>query len=113
MDYLAEHRIILGKAANDDLPEQINEGSSIPIGAVRELVEEGLLRAIDASSFDGRAYMEPRITVAGREYLNELNRRTMEASPAGKAKRIGLRILDWSGGIIAGVLIAWASTKVL
>jgi hypothetical protein len=113
MDYLADHRLVLEKAAASALPDQIDENSGIPVGVVHELIEEGFLHAVDASSDDGRSYMEPRITIAGREYLNELNRRVVEASPSGKAKRLGLRVLDWSGGIIAGILIAWISTKVV
>lgn len=106
-------KMVLEKAAAGSLPDQIDENSAIPVGVVHELVEEGFLRAIDASSDDGREYMEPRITITGREYLNELNRRAVEASPSGKARRIELRILDWSGGIIAGILIAWISTKLV
>jgi hypothetical protein len=39
---------------------------------VRELVEAGHVAAIDASSMDGDCYLDPRITIAGREYLREL-----------------------------------------
>ena len=113
MDYLAEHREILERAVSGTLPDQIDQESPTPVWAVRDLVENGLLRAIDVSSDDGIGYLEPRITVSGREYLNELNRRRMETSPAGKARKIGLRIFDWVAGIGAGIIIAFVAGRIL
>jgi hypothetical protein len=61
-------------AARGALPDQINEESELPIAVVRELIEGGCLQAIDASSFDGDAYLNARITLKGREYLRKLQR---------------------------------------
>lgn len=113
MDYLSNHKEILQEAASNDLPDRINGESETPVEIVRELIEDGLLKAIDDSDKDGIEYIEPRITVAGREYLNHLNQRAYEGSPTGKAHRIGFRLLDWSGGIIAGLAIAWAGKNLL
>ncbi|MCH2555702.1 MAG: hypothetical protein MK005_00205 [Alcanivorax sp.] len=113
MDYLSSHKRILEKAVSNDLPDRINGESEIQVEIVRELVEAGFLKAADASDKDGIEYMEPRITVAGREYLNDLSQRAYEGSPTGKAHRIALRILDWSGGIAAGLVIAWVGQNLL
>ena len=40
MDYLADHRIVLEKAAEGNLPDRIDENSSIPVGIVHELIEK-------------------------------------------------------------------------
>jgi len=109
VDYLKEHQVILKLAAAGELPDTVSKNDPTSIEVLRELIEEGLIHAIDASSSSGRAYLEPRITISGREYLNELERRTREASPTGKVRRYGLRLLDWGGGIIAGIAIAWVS----
>jgi hypothetical protein len=69
---MEEYLRILELAAHNALPEQINEESELPIAAVRELIDGGYLNAIDASSMDGDAYLRPRITFPGREYLKKL-----------------------------------------
>src|SRR2546427_2875597 len=69
---MEEYLHILELAAHNALPEQINEESELPIAAVRELIDAGYLNAIDASSMDGDAYLRPRITLPGREYLKKL-----------------------------------------
>lgn len=69
---MEEHRNILERAESGDLPGKLDERSSIPVQVVRELVEAGYLSALDASSMDGLAYVEPRITLAGRRFLKTL-----------------------------------------
>jgi hypothetical protein len=69
---MEEHRYILDLAARNALPEQVDESSNISVTVVRELHEAGYLQAIDVSTFDGIAYLEPRITLEGREYLRKL-----------------------------------------
>lgn len=71
---MKEHRRILELASRDALPDQIDETSELSIGVVRELIEAGYLHAIDASSMGGDAYLSPRITLTGREYLRRLQR---------------------------------------
>ena len=67
-DYLE----ILDLASIDDLPEQIDESSELPVKIVSELIDAGYLKAIDATSFDGVAFLQAKITLSGREYLNTL-----------------------------------------
>lgn len=76
-----EHLRVLELAARGALPDSIDESSELPVGIVRELVEEGYLAAIDTSSFDGIAYLEPRITLSGREYLRRLKLELSESEP--------------------------------
>lgn len=72
---MKEHIRILELASHDALPDQIDEGSDIPVSLVRELVQAGYLTAIDATSFDGIAYIDLHITIPGREYLKLLQQR--------------------------------------
>ena len=111
MDHLAEHRRILELAASDQLPDRIDEDSILSVDVCRELYEQGLIEAADATTMDNVEYLRARITIAGPEYLSELQHRVTEASPAGRARRIGLRTLDWGLGILAGLLIAWGAGK--
>jgi hypothetical protein len=69
---MKEYLDILELAAEGYLPEKIDETSEISVDKVRELIEAGYLRAIDVSSLAGIAYSNPKITLPGREYLNEL-----------------------------------------
>ena len=106
MDYLAEHKNILEQAVQDKLPKQIDSENDISVQAIRELVEDGYLKAIDVSSDDGIGYLEPRITILGREYLNQLNERVFASSTIGKVSKVSIRLLGWMGGIAAGIIIA-------
>lgn len=76
---MKEHLRVLDLASREALPSQIDEASDPSVGVVRELVEAGYLWAIDASTFDGPAYLNPRITLPGREYLAELTTQLQEA----------------------------------
>ncbi|HMJ24442.1 MAG TPA: hypothetical protein VK475_01365, partial [Pyrinomonadaceae bacterium] len=71
---------ILEIAARGQLPDSVSEASEFSIEAVGELIEAGYLAATDASSFDGTEYLDPRITIAGREYLRVLQARNVEPS---------------------------------
>ena len=67
-----EHERILGLGEHGALPDRIDDSSELSVSVVKELVEAGYLAAIDACSMDGDCYLDPRITLAGREYLREL-----------------------------------------
>lgn len=69
---MSQHMKLLEMAANKSLPDKIDEETDIPLDIVRELVEAGYLKAIDASSFAGDAFLSPKITFQGREYLENL-----------------------------------------
>ena len=69
---MKKHYQILKLASEAKLPKQIDETFDFPLEIVTELIDAGYLKAIDASSFDGTAYLEAKITLSGREYLSEL-----------------------------------------
>ena len=72
---MEEHRRLLELAAGGQLPKRVDDQSTPEFDIYRELIEAGYLQAIDASSHPpegGRAYLEPRITLAGREYLSRV-----------------------------------------
>lgn len=72
---MKDHEHALYLAARGKLPGTIDSASFPSVTVVKELVEAGYLKAIDASSMDGAAYLNPRITMAGREYLAQVKER--------------------------------------
>jgi hypothetical protein len=89
---MKQHYQILELAAEAKLPEKINETFEVPLDIVTELIEAGYLKAIDASSFDGTAYLQTRITLSGREYLHELRSQTKGGQETVAASKIRLFI---------------------
>ena len=69
---MEKHQNILDSLASNNFPSQIDENNFPLINIFKELYEVGYVKAVDASSYDGICYMEPRITLAGREYLKKL-----------------------------------------
>jgi hypothetical protein len=67
-----QYRSVLELAAQNKLPTKIDDATDPSASLVQELLEAGYLWAIDASSFDGPAYLNARITLPGREYLARL-----------------------------------------
>ena len=100
---------VLELAESGDLPDRIVDDSVVPLSIVQELHSSGYLDALLAHTLASGCILEPRINVAGREYLKQLRREQSEASLKGKTKKFGVRVLDWVGGIIAGLIIAWLS----
>jgi hypothetical protein len=69
---MEEHYRLLELAAGGQVPERVDEHSTPGFNILRELVEAGYLTAIDVSSHSaGHAYLNPRITLAGREFLQK------------------------------------------
>ena len=66
----------LRKAAVEQLPEQIDDNSDPTFAVCRELIEAGYMEAVDASTMGHRCYLNPRITLAGREYLEAMGSST-------------------------------------
>lgn len=64
---------ILSRAAAGNLPKAIDENCEINIDVFKELYKAGLMTAINASADDGECYLEPKISTAGREYLERAN----------------------------------------
>lgn len=69
---MEEHRSILHVAEAGQLPNTVDESSDFDMDVFEELIQSGLIGGTDACSDDGRCYLEPRITLAGREYLANL-----------------------------------------
>jgi hypothetical protein len=84
---MKEHQIILDLAAQGKLPDNIDGDSHISVSIIRELIDAGYLKAIAASSFDGNAYINPRITLAGRDYLDELKEKTKGKQMEAKSQK--------------------------
>jgi hypothetical protein len=67
-----EHLKLLELAVNNALPDTIDKETGLPLNIVRELLDAGYLTAMDTGEFGEDAYMSPRITMSGREYLQHL-----------------------------------------
>lgn len=105
-----EHRRILEAAAEGQLPYEISESSEFPVAVVKELVLAGYLEAADASSDDGDAYLEPRITLAGREYLKHLvskDEEKFQNSPGQVSRHVFGWIFTVLGAVVAGLILYW------
>ena len=63
---------ILKLAIQGKLPKNISEDNFPDIDIFVELYQSGFIDAIDASSLDGKAYLNPKITFEGREYYDGL-----------------------------------------
>ncbi|AMC35359.1 hypothetical protein [Janthinobacterium sp. B9-8] len=70
---MTPHIKILNRAASGNLPKAIDKNCEIDIEAFKELYKSGLMVAINASADDGECYLEPKISTAGREYLERTN----------------------------------------
>jgi hypothetical protein len=97
---------ILQQAANSKLPQQVNDDSEIPVSLVGELVAAGYLEAVNASTSDGPCFVNPTITILGREYLRTLESRAREASVTGKVSKQFPALAKWLFGIVAAVAAA-------
>jgi len=106
-----EYIKVLELAARYELPQTINGNSEVPYHIVDELVQSHFLIAINANSMSGPCYLHPKITVEGREYLKSLKNEKIQNSFWGKTWRIIKPTIGWVGGIIAGLIIAWAAGK--
>ena len=69
---MEEHKSILEKLSNNDFPSEIDEQSFPQIAIFKELYDQGYIKALDVSSDDGDAFLNPKITLPGRKYLAEL-----------------------------------------
>lgn len=83
---MENHKYILEKLSKNELPDEIAYHNFPLISVFQELFESKLVTAIDASDLGGTCYLEPRITLSGREYLAKLN---SPASPQQHSISIG------------------------
>lgn len=103
---------VLRLASSESLPERVDSSSSVSVSVIKELRTSGHLEAIDASTYDGPAFLDIRITTSGRELLSRLEVIERESSPSSKAGKGFSTLLRWFLGIGTAILIAYLS-KVL
>jgi len=90
---------ILQMAAEGSLPDEITEHTEPHIDLVQELVEAGLLKAIDTSTLEGNSLLQPRITFAGRQFLNQ-HRAEVSVAVAGSDDRTHRRGIEIAGDVL-------------
>jgi len=73
---MEEHRRILELAEAGDLPASIDSTAGVDLNIFVELYEAGMIECADASTLTAPAYLNPRITLRGREYLSSLRKRS-------------------------------------
>ncbi len=105
------HLQILRLAAAGTLPSSIDSGSAVSVQAVQDLINSGYMEAIDTSSLDGTAFLDPRITISGREYLRALEDRARAASLTGKTSKHLPVVLKWAFGIVAALIVAFITKQ--
>lgn len=117
---------ILRMAAAGDLPDEIDEQSDIPVSLVQELVEAGLLKAIDTSTTHGDCLNDVKITFAGRQYLQthdvqpdeivqtdahlRATKNVLLSWSKQQSKAAALALRDWLPTVIPGIH-PWMSSK--
>lgn len=102
---------ILRRAATGTLPTTVDSCSSVPALVIKDLVASGHLAAMDVSNFNGPAFLEPRITTVGREYLHVLEERAHAASLTGKVRKHVPAVFKWVFGIVAALVIAYLTKR--
>ena len=55
---------------NPDLRAVSDQTNDVDVSIFEELIAAGLVKGINACADDGRCYLEPRISMQGREWLN-------------------------------------------
>lgn len=90
---------ILRRAAEGTLPNEITEKSDPPFDLVQELVEAGLLKAIDTSTLDGDSLFQPKITFAGRQFLKEHDD-NVESQTTSENDRMHRRGIEIAGDVL-------------
>jgi hypothetical protein len=108
-----QHLDILRQAVAGTLPANVDSESAVSVLAVKDLIDSGHLEATDTSSLDGDAFLDPRITTSGREYLRVLEERAHAASISGKVGKQFPAVVKWVFGIIAALLGAYLIKQVV
>lgn len=83
-----DYRRILELAAKGSLQEEIDNGTSVSMDIVQELIDAGYLKANIFSSYDHKdspSYQDTKITLSGREYLRKLQSEETPESTSTKA----------------------------
>ncbi|HFL5188139.1 TPA: hypothetical protein ACG354_002410 [Escherichia coli] len=105
---MEQHTTILQALANGSFGNFINESSDMDINIFEELLSAGMVTAIDASTLDGKEYLDPKITLNGRQYLSQLS--VEQPNPSvlkGRLKAWGSIVVAIAG--VIGVIYTVAS----
>lgn len=105
---LSQHIAILRQAADNQLPELLDAESGIDLGIVKELIDSGYLTAINVSTLNAAGFLESKITMLGREYLEANDRKVREGSWLRKAAIWGLNNI-WKIiiAVVSAVFVAY------
>ncbi|MBD5771808.1 hypothetical protein [Marinomonas colpomeniae] len=63
------HKYILQYLIDNPDIKSINETSDIDVTILKDLIQSGLVNGANACSDDGYCFLEPRISLSGREWL--------------------------------------------
>ncbi|PHI32239.1 hypothetical protein [Budvicia aquatica] len=77
---MEKHKAILQALANSSLGDFINESSDMDINIFEELYSSGMVTAIASRADDGKEYLDPKITLRGREFLTQLLAKPKESA---------------------------------
>jgi hypothetical protein len=101
---------ILRRASKEGLPDQVGPEDTLDtIGIYAELVDAGYLTGSVTLNAVGRPcnVCGARITISGREHLEQLEKERAEKSSLAVARKSGLRLLQWFIAIATALIIAW------
>ncbi len=65
------HKLILAFLISNSNIEGIDDSSDIDLAIFKELLDSGFVKAVDACADDGDCFLEPRITLSGREWVQK------------------------------------------
>jgi len=95
------HHDVLRRAAKGALPSQVK---GIDAVVVKDLIASGHMAGGSVSTLDGPAFLEPRITIPGREYLATLDARVRDQSSASKVRKHLPATVKWTMGMVAAII---------
>lgn len=114
---MEEHKRILESLSSNNCPSEVDGKKFSGIEVFKELYDRGYIDAVNVTTDDRVAFLSPKITLAGREYLSEL-KSAISSEPAYKSK--AMKIVGWIfnhiiavivTGLIVAALSAWLGLK--
>ncbi len=96
-----------GAPALDVVPAMAGFDEGVVIEHVRLCYDAGLISAIDATTLDGRDYMELELTWYGHEFVDQIRDPEIWAKTKAGASKVG----SWSIGIIGELAVGFIKAK--
>lgn len=100
------HKQILRNLVDKKFPKNIDSENFPEINIFRELYERGLVAAIDARNFNGERFLETRITMEGRQFLDDSEKSIQKNSHAFNIGSISGGVIQLGNGNSAGINIS-------